>query len=204
MTQTLAEFLREASADAPTVQSAVRHLVADLTDFATPEDLHKSVVAAAGDEPALVDTAIADLAADPEALYRTDMAVLQVFWDDEQTRERVREAVSGATERLPAAEWAIAALTAVAALALLVTGGRTKATERTVRRADGSYEKTQEVEYQNIAAILSSLGAVITKMVNAANAVQPPPSDPNADAAPAAIDPATQPPQPGVSQGNAP
>jgi len=172
MEGTLQEFLNQHSADAATLQHAVRYLAAELTDDALPEELVDEVRAAV-DDPSAVDEILAVMSADPDILEAMDLAVLQAAWDEgPSTRDAARRAILGAETKLPVVEVAIICATALAMYNkyLHTTGGFKSMSRARTRAPDGTVTETDTAEWFGPTGPLNS----VTSRLTAGNAAEAP------------------------------
>lgn len=148
MTESLADFLNEIGADASTIQSAVRLVAAEMSDYLPAADMRAQLVDVADDEAA-VQAALDTLASDSATLLEADTAALSALWSDPETQPMVRDALLEAKSKLPVIEVALIVLAALYALHMVLTRGVASSETTVEHKADGSWSETTRVVYSD-------------------------------------------------------
>ncbi|MFA1546102.1 hypothetical protein [Actinomadura chokoriensis] len=195
MTESLTNFLNDQQADPVTVQHAVRYLAASLSDYLPEEEMVERVTEVTGD-PETVQSVMAGLQASGTALLAGDLMVLEALWADAATRDLVREAVSGAKNRLPTVTVFVVAAAVIYCAYLLATRGRKSVEKTTEYHRDGTWKTVEKVEYYRTSGPLQDLGQLFSQLdpQQQTPTVAPGQVDPQAPAASA--DPQSSIPQP--------
>lgn len=160
MTETLASFLNSGHGDRDTVQQGMRMYLTQRAEFLSPEEMHEQLVAAGGQSA--VDAALELLRGDTATLDRLALGFLSCAWEEPNEAERIREAISEARAKAPVIETGILAIVAMYGMYLVVTGGVSKTKHVTKRKADGSIEESDEVNYFSATGPLGAIVSIIS------------------------------------------
>jgi hypothetical protein len=161
--ETLGEFLEEHRAGPTVIQHAVRYAIGELSgDLSVEEMLTEMSIAA---DPSTIEELSDQLSRNGALLADIDLMILSMLWDDPQSRDIVRGAVTDATDKLPIVETVLVVTAAMYGLHLLVTRGKKKEVKRVKHTPDG-YEETTEVEYRNFSSAVRSISGLLTNFVN--------------------------------------
>ena len=101
----------------------------------------------AGVDAAQISHAQELLAADVSLMEDAALAILQTGWEEPSTRPTVTGAFGAANTKLPVVEAALIAIVAVYGMWLTATKGRRSQHTVIRRKADGSWEQEQEIEW---------------------------------------------------------
>ncbi|QUJ69247.1 hypothetical protein KDD30_20940 (plasmid) [Photobacterium sp. GJ3] len=146
MSKSLAELLSEKSADDDTLQQAMRYVVAEKTDYLTPQEMRQCLVDLVGNENSIVEC-LRMLERSPDTISEASLVVLSTAWQEPEQREAVVGSVEDAKKKAPVIEVGILAIVAMYGMYLYTTGGvKTKVITRKLGE-DGSEEYTERTEY---------------------------------------------------------
>lgn len=158
--QFFVEFLNASPREDEKILMALRFYLSEATDDKLPREMQAEVERAIGDE-AQTEQALAQLKADRASQVSVALALLADRWEDPAEKERIVRAFGGASTKLPVVEAGLIAIMGMYGAYLIVTGGVRKRKSRVVRRPDGSFEETHEVEFYGSAGPLQSIVSLI-------------------------------------------
>lgn len=142
----LAAFLTERDVDGAHLEHTARYLLAQWSQFRSPEQMETELLAA-GIPASALESVKLTLSQQPDLLHEAALDVLSAAWNDPDLHAAAAGSVEEATQRLPVIEIGTIVIAVMYGLWLLTTRGR-RSTTRTVRHLpDGSYEDIETTEW---------------------------------------------------------